>query len=235
MMERQHPAEFFERQFQLRARGTTVAREARGAVATFLTMAYILVVNPSILSAAGVPHDSAIVCTAAAAAICCILMGLWANFPLATASGMGVNALVAYQIARSTGSWQTAMGLVVIDGVVVLLLVLAGFREAVMLAIPRDLRLAMGAGIGLFIAFIGLTKAGIVVKGPPDGPPVGPGSLRDAHAIVALIGLIVMIALMLWRVKGAILIGILVATIAGVPLLHVGVRSVHLAWPSFAA
>src|SRR5437016_1390367 len=102
--------EALARYFDLDGRGTTVATELRGAVATFLTMAYILVANPSILQAAGVPFDSAVACTAAAAGICCLLMGFYANFPLAMASGMGLNAILAYQIAREAGSWQTAKG-----------------------------------------------------------------------------------------------------------------------------
>src|SRR4051794_15800344 len=102
--------------FQLRQRNTTVAREFRGAVATFLTMAYILFVNPSILSAAGINTSSAVACTALASAICCIFMGLMANFPLATAPGMGLNAFVAFTLAAKAGSWQAAMGVIVLDG-----------------------------------------------------------------------------------------------------------------------
>src|SRR5687767_543438 len=127
---------FLDRQFAISARGSTVGRELRGAVATFLTMAYILFVNPQILAAAGVPRDSAVACTAAAAAVCCVLMGLYANFPIALASGMGLNAVVAYTFVLKQGlSWQTAMGLVVLDGLLILLLVLAGLREAIMHAI----------------------------------------------------------------------------------------------------
>jgi AGZA family xanthine/uracil permease-like MFS transporter len=115
-------------------------------------MAYILFVNAGILGDAGVPRNSAVACTALAAGVCCILMGLVANFPMALASGMGLNAVVAYGLTKATGSWQTAMGLIVIEGIVILALVLLGLREAIMHAIPRDLRLAIGAGIGLFIA-----------------------------------------------------------------------------------
>src|SRR6478752_860646 len=167
--------------FHLRGRGTTVSREVRGAVATFLTMAYILLANPSILSPAmpGVPPHALAACTALAAGVCCIAMGLWANFPIALASGMGLNALVALLVLGGrVPDWRVAVGLVVLDGLLVLALVLAGLREAVMNAIPRDLRLAIGAGIGLFIAFIGLGNAGIVVRGPtaPGAPPLVPGS-----------------------------------------------------------
>jgi AGZA family xanthine/uracil permease-like MFS transporter len=202
-----------DRLFQLHARGSTVGRELRGALATFLTMAYILFVNPTILAEAGVPADSAVACTAAAAGICCILMGLGANFPLALASGMGLNAVVAYQLVQGEGlSWQTAMGLVVLDGLVVLLLVLCGLREAVMHAIPRDLRRAIGAGIGLFIAFIGMVNAGIVIR-PKGGPPVTFGNLTDPAPAVAGLGLLLMAVLVARKVQGAIVLGILAATL----------------------
>lgn len=214
-----------DRLFDLRARGTTVGTEARGALATFLTMAYILFANPSILQAAGVPFGPAVAATAATAAITSILMGLGANFPIALAPGMGLNAVVAFQVASTTG-WRTAMGLIVLDGIVVTILVLVGMREAVMRAIPRDLRRAIGVGIGLFIAFIGAINARIVVV--PAGtvatlvkdpaavmPPVSYGSLRSPETLVALIGLIVIAFLLARRVTGAIVIGILTSTILG--------------------
>src|SRR4051812_780600 len=210
--------------FELRARGSTVGREFRGALATFLTMAYILFANPDILAAAGVPKDSARACTALAAGVCCILMGLVANFPLALASGMGLNAVVAFTVAPKAGSWQAAMGVIVLDGLVTLLLVLGGLREAVLRAIPRDLRLAIGAGIGLFIALLGLASARIVVvpmgtiavlsKDPTAGMPVlGPGSLHDRATLVALAGLLITAALVARRVTGALLIGIVATTV----------------------
>ena len=196
--------------FELDARGTTVARELRGAVATFLTMAYILFVNPQILAAAGVPKDSAVACTAAAAGVCCLLMGFYANFPLALASGMGLNAIVAFTITKEVGSWQVAMGLIVLDGLAILLLVLAGLREAVMNAIPRDLRLAIGAGIGLFIAFIGLQHAGIVIDHPQT--LVTFGSLRNPATAVASIGVVIAATLVARRVPGALVVSILLTT-----------------------
>jgi AGZA family xanthine/uracil permease-like MFS transporter len=208
-----------DRWFRLRDRQTTVVREARGAVATFLTMAYILFVNPDILSAAGLDKNSAVACTAAAAGVCCLLMGFYANFPLATAPGMGLNAFVAFTIARQAHSWQVAMGVIVLDGVVMLLLVLAGLREAVMDAIPRDLRLATGAGIGLFIAFLGLVDGHLVVAG--HGTLVDHGifntagqAVPDHGPVIAVIGFVVMAVLLRFRVPGAILLGIAAATAA---------------------
>ena len=215
--------------FDLHGRGTTVGREVRGGITTFLTMAYILFANPSILAAAGIPFEAAAAATAAAAAICTLLMGLGANFPIALAPGMGLNAVVAFQVVGQTGSWQTAMGLVVLNGLLVLALVLAGVREAVMRAIPLDLRRAISVGIGLFIALIGAVNARLVVI-PPSSvaalntnplaivPPVTHGSLQAADPLLALAGLLIIAFLLSKRVPGAIVIGIAVATFAGLIL-----------------
>jgi AGZA family xanthine/uracil permease-like MFS transporter len=210
--------------FRIAERGSTPATEVRGAITTFLTMAYILFANPSILAAAGVPFAPAVAATAAAAAVCSILMGVVANFPIVLASGMGLNAVVAYQVAPAAGSWQVAMGLVVLDGLVAFALVMLGLREAVMRAIPRDLRRAIGVGIGLFIAFIGLVNAKLVTV--PAGtisvltsnpgtvmPPVTFGTLRSPEAIVALVGLVLTAVLLARRVTGALVIGIVACTV----------------------
>jgi len=205
--------------FQLNERGSTITREFRGAIATFLTMAYILFVNPDILTGGGVPRDSAVACTALAAGICCLIMGLFANFPIATAPGMGLNAVVAFGIVPAVVSygfapretaWHIAMGVIVLDGIVMLILVLAGFREAVMRAIPRDLRLATGAGIGLFIALIGLENAKLIVRHPQT--LVTAGNVRDPTAAIALTGVIITAVLMARKITGAILLGIAVTT-----------------------
>jgi AGZA family xanthine/uracil permease-like MFS transporter len=213
--------------FEIDARQSTIAREFRGAVATFLTMAYILFVNPSILANAGLNQNSAVACTAAAAGICCILMGLLANFPLATAPGMGLNAFVAFTLASKYG-WHTAMGVIVLDGIIMLILVLAGLREAVMNAIPRDLRLATGAGIGLFIAFLGLVNSSIVQINIPDAP-LKSGLLTSPDAKVAIVGLVVTACLMVWKMRGAILIGIIAATVSAF-YFHPSQWSGH--WPT---
>jgi len=215
--------------FDLHARGTTTAREVRGGFATFLTMAYILFANPSILAAAGLPFEATAAATAAAAAICTLLMGLVANFPLALAPGMGLNAVVAFQVVGQTGSWQAAMGLVALNGLVVLVLVLAGVREAVMQAIPLDLRRAISVGIGLFIALIGAVNARLVVV-PPSSvaalagdplatvPPVTHGSLHAPAPMLALAGLLVIAFLLSKRIPGAIVIGIVTTTAAALVL-----------------
>lgn len=233
------------RLFDLASRGSTPAAEVRGAVATFLTMSYILFANPAILSAAGVPFAPAVAATAASAALCSILMGLIANVPIALAAGMGLNAVVAYQIAPAAGSWQVAMGLVVLDGLIALVLVLVGLREAIMNAIPLDLRRAIGVGIGLFLAFIGLVNAKIVVVPPgtlsvlttnPDAvmPPVTHGSLRALEPIVAFAGLLITSVLVARRTAGAIVIGIIASTVLALVL---GVASLPtdtwIAIPSF--
>jgi adenine/guanine/hypoxanthine permease len=215
--------------FNLHARGTTIAREVRGGIATFLTMAYILFANPSILAAAGVPFEPAIAGTAAASAICTLLMGLGANFPVALAPGMGLNAVVAFQVASQTGSWQAAMGLVVLNGAIVLSLVLAGVREAVMNAIPLDLRRAIAVGIGLFIALIGAVNARLVVipgssiaslaRDPSSTvPPVTHGSLHAPEPLLALVGVLIIAFLLSKKVPGAIVIGIVAATAIGLLL-----------------
>ena len=172
--------------FDLHGRGTTPAREVRGGIATFLTMAYILFANPSILASAGIPFEAAVAATAAAAAICTLLMGLGANFPLALAPGMGLNAVVAFQVVGQIGSWQAAMGLVILNGLVVLALVLVGVREAVMRAIPLDLRRAISVGIGLFIALIGAVNARLVVIPPSVGGGARQGSACDRSACHAM-------------------------------------------------
>lgn len=197
---------WLNRYFELDARGTTVGTEFRGAVATFLTMAYILAANPAILSDAGVPFESAVACTALAAGICTLAMGLVANFPLALASGMGLNALIAYTAASATGSWQTAMGIVVVEGIVILVLVVVGLRESMLDAIPIDLRRGMAAGIGLFIALIGCVNSGLVVGS--EIPPLKPGDFVQPSVLITLSGIALIGALLSRKVPGAILIGI---------------------------
>lgn len=212
-----------ERLFDLKARKTTVGREVRGGVATYLTMSYIVLANPAILQAAGMPFSAVAAATALAAGVSCILMGVTANFPLALASGMGLNSVVAFQLVGATGSWQTAMGLVVLDGLIVLLLVMGGLREAIMHALPKDLKIAIAAGIGLFIAFIGFLNAKwVVVPGgtlavlmkSPDAvmPPVTHGAYRSPEVWISAVGLLATAWLLLKNSKGALIIGIIFST-----------------------
>lgn len=249
--------------FHLSDRGTTVATEVRAGVTTFLTMAYILFVNPSILSGPalgerGLAFSAAAAGTALAAAFACILMGVVANFPLALASGMGLNAFVAYTIIASAGvSWQAAMGLVVLDGLIVLLLVLAGVREWVLKTIPLDLKRSIGAGIGLFLAFTGLVNARLVVvpggsvaayakavaegQVPPALPPVTHGDVGTFGIFLVVFGLVVTAVLHARKVRGAILIGIIATTVVSIArdllvgLDNAAVRSLRFTGPDFSA
>jgi AGZA family xanthine/uracil permease-like MFS transporter len=215
--------------FKITTRGSSVSREVRGGVVTFLTMAYIIVLNPIIL--AGVPDvdgnflgggsepgsgfATVAACTALVAGVLCILMGAVANFPLAIAAGLGLNAFIAYSVA-SQMTWADAMGLVVLEGLIILVLVLTGFRKAVFDAVPRELKTAIAVGIGLFIAFIGLVDAGVVRATGNASPPVGlglGGNLAGWPVFVFCIGLLLMIALHARGVPGAILIGIALTTV----------------------
>ena len=206
--------------FGLAGAGTTVGREIRGGLTTFMVMAYIIFVNPAILGFAGVPalHGQGPPFAATQAATCLvagvmtIVMGLAANYPLALASGMGLNAAVAFQlIAGMKLPWQAAMGVVFLEGAVITVLVVTGLREAIMHAIPASLKRAIGVGIGLFILFIGLNAAGIVKPGPM-GVPVTLGPLTSAPVAVALFGLLLMLWFQSRGMTGGLLLGILATT-----------------------
>jgi adenine/guanine/hypoxanthine permease len=207
-------ADFLDRRFQLAARGTTARIEALGGLTTFLTMAYILFVNPAILSAAGLPFEAVAVATALAAAIFSIAMGLIANVPFALASGLGINAIVAFDLilGRELG-WPVGMACVVIEGLVAVVLVLLGLREAVVRAVPMALKLSIGVGIGLFITLVGLREGGIVVNNPATG--IGLADLTKGAPMIALGGLLVGIALSARGIRGAILGAIATSTVLG--------------------
>jgi adenine/guanine/hypoxanthine permease len=211
--------------FKIRERGSTVATEVRGGFVTFFTMAYIIVLNPIILYGAvdmNKQHlgsfDQIAAATALVAGVMTILMGLVANYPLALATGLGLNAFVAYTIASGM-TWSDAMGLIVIEGVIILILVLTGFRTAVFHAIPAELKIAISVGIGLFIAFIGLVDGGFVRRNPDAAGttvPVGfaiNNSLQGWPLLVFCIGVLLTITLWVRRVTGAILISIVVTTV----------------------
>jgi AGZA family xanthine/uracil permease-like MFS transporter len=209
-----------ERWFELGRRSATVGGEVRGGLTTFMVMAYIIFVNPAILSFAGIPplagQGPSFAATQAAtclvAGVMTIAMGVATNYPLAIASGMGINAVVAFQLVAALKlPWTAAMGVVVLEGLAITVLVLTGFREAIMHAIPVSLKRAIGVGIGLFILFIGLVAAGIVKPGPP-GVPVTLGDLTAAPVAVALFGLLLTLWLTARRWSGALLVGILVST-----------------------
>ncbi|HWE98320.1 MAG TPA: NCS2 family permease [Caulobacteraceae bacterium] len=203
-----------DRHFRLAEQGVTMRGEIFAGLTTFLTMVYIVVVNPAILGDAGLPPGAVAVATCLAAGFGSILMGLASNYPLAMAPGMGLNAYFAYTVVKGMGlPWQTALGCVFLSGLAFLILTLTGVRGAIVRAIPRSLFSAVAGGIGLFIAFIGLKDAGIVVGSPATF--VSLGRLASPAAITALVGLVVIAVLQARQVKGAMLIGIAVAAGAG--------------------
>jgi AGZA family xanthine/uracil permease-like MFS transporter len=219
-----------ERIFALKRNGTTVRTEVFAGFTTFLTMAYIVVVNPSILGQTGMPLAAVAAATCVAAGIGCILMGLVSNYPLALAPGMGLNAYFTFTVVKGLGvPWQTALGCVFLSGVAFLLLTAVGARQLIVNAIPRSLFSAVAGGVGLFIAFIGFKDAGIVVASPAT--TVTLGALVSPPVALSLIGLMAIAALQAWKVKGAILFGILGTTAAGwaMGLVHLNTAPVGLA------
>jgi AGZA family xanthine/uracil permease-like MFS transporter len=203
-----------DRYFTLTARGTTVRTEVLAGVTTFLTMAYIVLVNPAILGQAGMPVASVAAATCFAAAFASILMGLVANTPLALAPGMGLNAYFSFTVVQHMGvPWPVALGCVFISGVAFLLLTLTGVRQMIVAVIPTHLFAAVAGGIGLFIGFIGLKNAGSVVADPATFVTLG--NLKAPGAALALFGLTLIAALSVWNVRGAMLIGIVATTVAG--------------------
>jgi AGZA family xanthine/uracil permease-like MFS transporter len=203
-----------ERLFRLRERGTTVAAELRGGAVTFATMSYIVFVQPAVLSqAAGMDFGAGMTATCLPAALATLVMGLWANYPIAEAPLMGENFFFAVSVVGLMGvPWPVALGIVFLSGVVFLALTLLRVRELIMDAMPGSLRAAIAAGIGLFIAFIGLTHAGIVAKSPAPGGFVQIGDLASPVALVALAGLAVTAVLFARGVRGGILIGLVFTT-----------------------
>src|SRR5580698_1942878 len=188
--------------------------EILAGLTTFMTMAYIIFVNPSILHETGMPLAAVTAATCISAAVGSLLMGGFARYPIALAPGMGLNAYFTYSVVKGMGiPWQTALGAVFLSGVAFLILTLAGVRQLIVKAIPRELYAAVAAGIGLFIALIGLRNAGIIV--PSAATLVTLGNLRDKNTLLALFGLLLIGGLSAWRVRAAMLIGILATTPVG--------------------
>ncbi|MDF1567039.1 MAG: NCS2 family permease [Spirochaetaceae bacterium] len=206
-----------EQFFKLKEHGTTVRTEILAGITTFLTMAYILAVNPGILSAAGMPADSVFMATALASFIATLVMALVAKLPFALAPGMGLNAFFAFAVVLGMGkSWQFALTAVFLEGIIFLVLTALNVREAIINCIPNNVKKAISVGIGLFIAFIGMQNAGIIVNN--DATLVGIGSLGSMPALLAVIGLVLTAALLAFKVKGALLIGIITTTLIGIPM-----------------
>lgn len=226
-------ADLVERTFGVRAAGSTLGREALGGATTFVTMAYILFVNSAILGAAGLDPAAVLTSTALVAGVMSIAMGIVAGYPFAAAPGMGINAAVAGSLVAAQGlSPAEAMGVVVAEGIAITLLVFAGVREAVLDAIPRSLKLAIGAGIGLFLAVIGLAGGGLVVAG--QGTLVALGDLGAPSTQLFLVGLALGFGLVARGVRGALLIAIAVVTALAMVAGHVPTPSAFVAVPDFS-
>ncbi|MXQ73152.1 NCS2 family permease [Clostridiaceae bacterium DONG20-135] len=212
-----------EKFFKLKEKGTSVKTEVMAGLTTFLAMAYILAVNPNLLSATGMNYQSVFLATAISAGIATLVMGLVANYPVALAPGMGVNALFAFTICGSMGfSWQAALAGVFVSGILFLVISVTGIRKAIIDAIPAQLKLAIGAGIGFFIALIGLKNAGIVV-GNPD-TLVALGKLSDPAVLLAIFGILVTLALLARKIPAAVFYGLVITAVVGVILGVCGVE-----------
>ncbi|MFW5796822.1 MAG: NCS2 family permease [Alkalispirochaeta sp.] len=206
-----------ENYFQLKEHNTTVRVEVIAGITTFLTMAYILAVNPSILSATGMPADSLFTATALASLVGTLFMALVAKLPFALAPGMGLNAFFAFAVVQGMGySWQFALTAVFLEGIIFLVLSFFNIREAIIDLIPANIKRAISVGIGLFIAFIGMQNAGIIVNS--DATLVGLGSLGDPVALLAVVGLVLTVVMLAFKVTGALLWGILITTVIGIPI-----------------
>ena len=217
---------FIERYFKLREHGTTVKIEILAGLTTFFAMAYIIFVNPSSLADAGIPKAAAFAVTVYATVWASLLMGLWANFPVAVAPGMGLNAFFAYYLCGALHlPWQVALAVVFYSGLIFLLLTFGGIRAAIINAIPHNLKCAIGVGIGLFIAFIGFKNAMIVVENPAT--LVSLGSMKEWGQILCGFGVLVAAALMARNIKGSILISIFLTTVVG---MLVGVVPIPNSW-----
>jgi AGZA family xanthine/uracil permease-like MFS transporter len=207
----------FSRYFNLKDHGTDLNTEIIAGFTTFLTMAYIIFVNPTILAAAGMDHGAAFVATCIAAAIGCFLIGIMANYPIGIAPGMGLNAYFAYTVVLSMGfSWQSALGMVFIAGILFFILTVSRIRQTLITSIPKTLVLGISAGIGFFLAVIGLKNAGIIISDP--NTLVKLGNMSSVSALLFLLGFFLIISLSYYRIHGAIIISILIITLVSLCL-----------------
>ena len=206
-----------ERVFHLKENNTTIRTELLAGLTTFMTMAYVVVVNPRILSEAGMPVEGVLFATCISAALATLVMGLWANYPIALAPGMSLNAYFTYSIVIGRGvAWQTALGVVLLSGILFLILTLTNVREQIVNGIPNCLKHGTAGGIGLFIAFVGFRNAKIIVANASTF--VALGKTSDKEVILAAVGVVLIAILVARKVGSAILIGIVLITLAGIPL-----------------
>jgi AGZA family xanthine/uracil permease-like MFS transporter len=223
-----------EKLFKLKEAGSDVRTEVVAGITTFLTMAYIIFVNPAILGDAGLPKEAVFVATCLAAAIGTVIMALYANYPIGMAPGMGLNAYFAYAVVLGMGiAWQVALGAVFISGCLFLIVSLLGLREAIVNGIPRSLRIAITVGLGLFLGLIALKSAGIVMANPNTMVTVG--DLHKPPALLAVVGFLMIVTLDRLKVKGAILIGIIAVTVLSFFFAGNTFRGVFSAPPSLDA
>ena len=225
---------FLDRQFGLTANGTTIRTEFVAGVTTFLTMVYIVFVNPDILSNAGMDRGAVFVATCLAAAISTLIMALYANYPIALAPGMGLNAFFAFTLVLGAYkyTWQQALAFVFISGLLALVITATRLRETIITAIPQNLKLAVSAGVGLFLGIIALQQSGIVVDHPAT--LVTLGNLKDWPAILALAGFVLIVVLNSRKILGGTLIGILAVTLVGLALGLVNYGGIVSMPPSLA-
>lgn len=208
---------FLDRFFKLREKNTTVKTEVLAGLTTFIALAYIIFVNPNILSEAGIPKEAAIASTIWIAALSTMVMGVFANYPVVLAPGMGLNAFFAYYVCGTLGlHWTVALGAVFFSGVLFLILTVSHIRQAIINSVPQNLRVAISVGIGLFIAFIGLKGTGLII--PDKATFIGLGHVTDPTTMLSLFGLVLTGALMARNIQGSILIGIIVTTLLSMVL-----------------
>lgn len=216
-MQTQAKQGFLDRFFKLSEKNTTVKTELLAGLTTFIALAYIIFVNPNILSEAGIPKEAAIASTIWIAALSTMVMGVFANYPVALAPGMGLNAFFAYYVCGTLGlHWTVALGAVFFSGVLFLILTISHIRQAIINAVPQNLRVAIGVGIGLFIAFIGLKGTGLII--PDKATFIGLGHVTNPTTLLSLFGLVLTGALMARNIQGSILIGIVATTVLSMVL-----------------
>ncbi|ABS33521.1 NCS2 family permease [Clostridium botulinum] len=208
-----------ENYFKLKENGTTFKTEILAGITTFMTMAYILVVNPGILSQAGMDFGAVFTATALSAAIATLLTGLYAKLPFAQAPGMGLNAFFAFTIVKQMGySWEFALTAVFLEGIIFILLTIFNVREAIVNSIPNNIKKSISVGIGLLISFIGLDNARVVIHPKDGGTIVALGNITSGEALLAIIGILITGILLAKNIRGALLIGIVITTLIGIPM-----------------
>lgn len=222
-----------ERVFKLEQHNARVSTEVLAGLTTFITMAYIIFVNPQMMASAGMDQGASFAATCLAAALACVFMGLYANWPVGLAPGMGLNAFFTYTVVGEMGySWQVALGAVFIAGILFVIMSVTRLRAWMLNSIPKDLRVAMGAGVGLFIGFIGLKSGGLIVDNPAT--LLSLGDLASPEPMMAALGFILIAALSVRQVPGAIMLGVLIITVIALATGHIEYRGLISAPPSIA-